>query len=340
MHRTMHYVLALLLTLAALPGCVRKAAPPPEAPANLPGAEVGRAAGKRIAVVPKGMVHDFWLTVKAGAEDAAKQEGATVLWKGPSAETDIAGQIAILEDFINQKVDAIVMAACDAKGLVPTVKKAREAGIPVVAIDSGIEDESLIASFVATDNPKGAAAAARELARLIGEKGTVGVIPFVAGAATSTMREQGFKNEIAKYPGIDKKIPTLYSQSDVAKGMQAAEDMLTAHPNLAGIFAANEPGAMGAAKALEQRGLAGKVKLVAFDASPAQIAALKSGTIQALVVQNPYRMGYEGVMTAIKVLNGESVPKRIDTGVTVVTRENMDDPEIRRVLFPLEGRNP
>ncbi len=287
-----------------------------------------------IAVVPKGTTQEFWLTVKAGADAAGKETKSKIIWRGPAKETDVAGQITIIENFINQKVDAIVMAACDSKALIPVVEKAVKSGVTVVTIDSGI-DKPIAASFVATDNIEGARKAADELAKLIGEKGKVGLIPFVPGAATSTMREQGFKEGIAKYPNI-KLVATLYSQSDVSKGIAVTEDMLTAHPDLAGIFAANEGGAVGCARALDQKKVAGKVKLVAFDASPAQIDALKRGTIQALIVQNPFKMGYEGVKTAVASIAGEKVPARIDTGVTVITKENMDTPEARKLLYPLQ----
>jgi ribose transport system substrate-binding protein len=168
---------------------------------------------------------------------------------------------------------------------------------------------------------------------LIGYEGKVGLIPFVPGAATSIQREQGFKEGLKKFPKV-KLVATLYSESDVTKGMQVTENMLTAHPDLKGIFAANEPGAIGAARVLQARKLVGKVKLVAFDAAPTEIKALQDGVIQALIVQNPFRMGYEGVKMAVKALRGEKIPKRIDTGVTVVTMENFRRPEIQRLLFP------
>lgn len=285
-----------------------------------------------IAVVPKGTTQSFWLAVKAGAEDAAKQGGAKIIWKGPAKETDVADQKRIIESFVDQKVDAIVMAACSETSLVPTVEQADKAGIPVITIDSGVKSD-VPKSFVATDNIAGAREAAKALAGLIGEKGEVGVIPFVKGAATSNMREDGFKEEIKKYPGV-KVVATLYSNSDVMQGIRATEDMITAHPKLAGIFAANEGGAVGAARALDLRGLGGKVKLVAFDAAQAEIEALKKGTIQALVVQNPYKMGFEGVDSALKVLKGEKIEPRIDTGVTIVTMKNFSDPVVQKVLYP------
>lgn len=282
-----------------------------------------------IAVVPKAVAFDFWLSVKAGAEKAAKENGATIIWRGPSDERDVAGQIAMLEDFISSRVDAIVMAACDSKALTPIVKRAERAHIPVITIDSGVDDPAV--PVVATDNLKGARIAAQTLVKLIGGKGKVGLIPFVAGAATSTMRENGFKEELRKHAGV-KLVSVLYSESDAAKGMTVTENMLTSTPDLAGIFAANEPGAIGAARAIEQRALAGKVKLVAFDAAQSEIDALKRGTIQALIVQNPLRMGYEGVQAAIKAIRGEKVPLYTDTGVAVVTKDNLNAPEVKSLL--------
>ncbi len=286
----------------------------------------------RIAVVPKSVAFDFWLAVRAGAEQAGKEEGVQIVWKGPSDERDIAGQRAILENFITQRVDAIVFAACDAKAMVTVAQKAIKAGIKVVTIDSGL-DPDVSLCFVATDNIKGGRIAAETLAKLIGYEGKVGLIPFVPGAATSIQREQGFKEGLKKFPKV-KLVATLYSESDVTKGMQVTENMLTAHPDLKGIFAANEPGAVGAAQVLRARKLSGKVKLVAFDAAPTEIKALQEGVIQALIVQNPFRMGYEGVKMAVKALRGEKIPKRIDTGVTVVRMENFNRPEIQRLLFP------
>jgi len=315
-------VLFSVLTAAVVGGCAQQKTPRAGQPARL----------IRIAVVPKGTTQSFWLAVKAGAEDAARKAGAVIIWKGPAKETDVAGQKRIIENFINQKVDALVMAACNETALVPTVELADKAGIPVITIDSGVKS-NVPKSFVATDNIAGAREAARTLAKLIGEKGEVGLIPFVKGAATSNMREEGFKQEIAKHKGI-KLVSVLYSQSDIMQGVRATEDMLTANPKLAGIFAANEGGAVGAARALDLRGLSGKVKLVAFDAAQAEIEALKKGTIQALIVQNPYRMGFDGVTAAIDVINGRKVKPRIDTGVTVVTMKNFNDPAVQKLLYP------
>jgi len=285
-----------------------------------------------IAVVPKGLGHQFWVTVKAGAEAAGEDSNAQILWNGPAKETEIAKQINILEDMMSRGVDAIVMAACDENALVETIDKAMDQDIPVVTIDSGVKSDRPV-SFIATDNIAGARAAADKLAELIGEQGKVGLIPFVPGAATSEMREQGFKEGIAEYENIEL-ASVIHSHSDVAKAMAATEDMLTAHPDLKGIFAANEAACIGAVNGLKSAGKAGDVKLVAFDASPEQIEFLKEGSVQALIVQNPFRMGYQGVESAINYLEGEDVPGRIDTGVTVVTQDNLDDPEVQKLLNP------
>jgi len=317
-----------LLAVALVLGCGGQSAQPAASGG-------GAAEGPKytIAVIPKGTTHDFWLTVKAGAEDAAKEFNAKTYWKGPDKETEVVKQLNIIEDFITMEVDAIVMAACDENAMIDVVKRAKDAGIPVVTIDSGVKSGDPV-TFVATDNVAGAKAAGNELARLIGGKGEVGLIPFVKGAATSEMREQGFKEALAEFPEI-KLVSTLYSESDAAKGMNVTQDMITANPNLAGIFAANEGGAIGAAQAIRADGKVGAIKLVAFDASDEEIAALKEGVIQALVVQNPYKMGYEGVKAAVDHLEGRPVEKRIDTGVTVVTMENFGQPDVHKVLYPL-----
>ncbi len=285
-----------------------------------------------ILVSPKGLEHAFWLTVKAGADSAGRELGVETIWRGPARETDVPTQISILEDYINKRVDGIVLAATDAKGIIPYVQKALDVKIPVITIDSGVESD-LPLSFIATDNVVAARKAAQTLASLIGEKGEVACIPFVPGAATSVMREQGFREEIKNYPAI-KLAAVQYSQSDVATAMAVTEDILTAHHNLAGIFGANEASALGVMRAIKTRGLAGKVKVVGFDASDDEIQALHDGLVQALIVQDPFKMGYLGVKYVVDAIRGKEVPKRVDTGVYVVTKENLETPEIQRLLHP------
>lgn len=277
----------------------------------------------RIAVIPKSIGFDFWSTVKAGADQAARDLGnVEVLWRGTNDETDIAGQISLVESFINQRVDAIVIAAADTKGLVPVLRRAEQAGIPVITIDSDT-DPQVSRSFIATDNPAAAAKAADVIAEELGGTGKVALIPYIPGASTSIEREQGFKVGLANHPGLQL-VATQYSQSDYGRAMAVTEDILTAHPDLDAIFAANEVGTLGALQALQSRNVAGEVVLVGFDASPRQLDGVAAGTIHGLIVQDPIKMGYEGVVQAIKVLKGESVEKRIDSGSTVVTKENLD----------------
>jgi len=289
----------------------------------------------RIAVVPMTNSHAFFLTIKAGAEKAGKELGAQILWRGPNDETDVAGQIAIVENFIAQRVDAIVLAPCERKALVPVVQKAQRQGIPVIVVDSALEP-NIADAFIATDNFKGGQIAGEVLAELIGKAGKVGIVQAIPGAASVQERERGFRAALKKFPKV-RIASVLYGQSSVATAMQATENMLTAHPDLKGIFAVNEISGVGAAQVLRIRKLAGKVKLVAFDASDTEIKALQDGIIQALIVQNPFRMGYEGVRYAVMKLQGKPIPKRVDTGVTVVTKRNFSEPVIQRLLFPLKG---
>lgn len=284
----------------------------------------------KILVSPKGLIHSFWVTVRAGADSAGNEFGAEVIWKGPTQETDIASQIAIIEDYVNKGIDAIVLAACDAKGMTPVLEKAQTKNIPVITIDSGV-DSDIPLSFIATDNIEAARKAAQTLAKLIDTTGKVACIPFVPGAATSIWREQGFVEEITKFSAIEL-LPIRYSQSEVATAMAVTEDILTGHPDIKGIFAANEAGTIGVIQALKTKNKIGQVKVVGFDAAPNELKALQAGEIDALIVQDPFKMGYEGVKAAMMALNNEPVQERLDTGVYVVTRENIDEPAIRRLI--------
>lgn len=284
-----------------------------------------------ILVSPKGLVHSFWVTVKSGAEAAGKDFGANIIWKGPTVETDIAGQMDIVLDYINKNIDAIVIATCDTKALNHLLKMALDKDIEVITIDSGIESDMKI-PFIATDNVLAAKKGADALAEMIGGKGKVALIPFVPGAATSIMREEGFKEGIKKYSDINL-VAVQYSQSEVATAMAVTENILTAHPDLKGIFAANEAGTIGALQALKAKGLIGKVKLVGFDAAENELEALKKGELQALIVQDPFKMGYLGVKYAIDAINGKKIKDRIDTGVYVITKDNLNTEEIQNLLY-------
>ena len=291
----------------------------------------GSSATKTIAVVPKSVGAFYWGTVHAGAEAAAKHYHVNIVWKGTATETDVNGQVNILQDFINRHVDGIAFAATDAHGLVATANSAKAQGIPVVNIDSGLAPQT--PPLVATDNITAAGKAADILNQLVGGSGQVALLPFVPSAETSIQRQQGFENELKKYPGLQL-AAVQYDQSDISKALSDTENILTAHPGLKGIFAANEPGVIGAVHALQERGLAGKVKVVGFDNAPDEVSALANGQIQALIVQNPYQIGYQGVAMTLDLINHKPVPRSVDTGSTVVTKTNMNQPNIHSILVP------
>lgn len=336
-------LLALLGLVTFAAGCVRDTGAgggTSPAPQKMEAGETGggkKSASDRlkIAVVPKGTTHEFWQTVHAGAEAAGEELNCEILWNGPKAETEIQEQIDIINNYASQGVDGVSMAACDKEALVKTVEDLEAKGIPVVTIDSGIEPDKS-RSFIATDNVEAAKLAAREMGRLLGGKGKVAVLIFQKGSGTSDQREQGFLEGIKEFPGI-KVIPPVETKSDSAKAADAMETLLSGNPDLNGVFAANEPNVVGAAGVIEAKRLTGKVKVIGFDASKAEIEYLKKKVVQGVVVQDPFRMGYEGVKAIAQIVRGQGTPpKRIDTGAKVITPENMDTPEMRKLLYPLE----
>jgi ribose transport system substrate-binding protein len=234
---------------------------------------------------------------------------------------------------INRRVDGLAVAATDRKALVASVDRAMKLGIPVTIFDSGIEGDNYM-SYVATNNYDGGQLAGRALAKLIGGKGKVGLIMHAPGSASTMDRERGFTDVIEKeFPDI-KIAATQYGMSDRSKARAAAENMLSAHPDLAGLFGSSEPSTTGASLAVKARGLAGKVKVVAFDASDNLVEDMKAGAIQAMVVQDPFRMGFETVRTLVDKLNGKTPERRIDLSAKVIFAEDVAKPENQRLLSP------
>lgn len=299
------------------------------------GAKVKKTGALRLAVVPKAVGFDFWQQVKTGAECAAsKQKQVTVQWDGVTAETDVTGQVNLLQNFITQGVDGMVYAATDAKVLYQVTKQALNQKIPVVNIDSGTKPQPPNVPVFATDNVTSAQKVAGLLASKIGKQGgDIAFVPFQAGTVTNDQRQQGFKAGLAKHPEL-KLVATQSSQSDYNKALQVTEDILTAHPGIKGIFAANEPGVLGAAEAVRKAGKSGKVTIVGWDASPDEVKGVKNGVIDALIVQNPFRMGFDSVNAMVKKLRSGAQPQSEDTGVTIVTRKNVNDPKVAAVLKP------
>jgi ribose transport system substrate-binding protein len=285
----------------------------------------------KIAVIPKGTTHIFWQSVHEGAKKAGEEAGVKIFWNGPKLETDREEQIQIIEDFLIKKVSGVVLAPLDSKALVPSVEKMYENNIPCVIIDSGIETDKIV-SFAATDNYKGGVLAAKRMGEILNGKGKIIVVKYVPNSDSTTQRENGFIDTIKKeFPEIEI-VDEQYGMATVETALQATEDMLTKNTELDGLYACNASTAVGAMQALQSQGRADKVKMVGFDAEDALVNGLKSGVIDSLVVQNPFKMGYEGVKAVLAKLDGKDVPKRIDTGVELVTIERLEEPAIKDLL--------
>ena len=288
-----------------------------------------------IAVIPMGTTHEYWKSIHAGAEKAAAELGVEIVWKGPQKEDDRAQQIAVVEDMIARRVAGIVLAPLDRTGLRQAVAESKQAGIPTVIVDSGLEGDDFV-SFVATDNYQGGVAGAKRLAEVLGGKGKIILLRVMVGVESTRDREQGFLDEIAKYPGIEILSDNQYGGITTETAYQAGENLLNRFPEVEGIFCPNESTTFGMLRALTDAGKAGKVKFVGFDSSEKLIQGLQEGHLHGLVLQNPFRMGELGVKTIVEHLRdpGRAVEKRIDTGVHVATPENMKEPEIQTLLRP------
>jgi ribose transport system substrate-binding protein len=286
---------------------------------------------KRIAVIPKATAQLFWVGVHEGADAAGKEFNVEILWNGAPTETDYSRQIQIIDSMVAQNVDGIAVAASERKAPVASVERAIAQGIPVTVFDSGLDIDDYT-SYVATNNLEAGRMAARTLAELLGGKGTVGLVMHAPGSASTMDRERGFKEVIGSdFPKI-KIVAEQFGMSDSAKSRAAAENILTAWPDINGLFASSEPSSLGAALAIESRNLADKVTLVAFDSSDAMVEDLREGSIDAMVVQDPRRMGYEAVHTLVQKLRGETPPKRVDLNAVVVHKDDLGKPDIKRLL--------
>lgn len=301
--------------------------------ALLAGVSCRKQATLVIAVVPKGQAHIFWQTVHAGAVAAGREFGVEVRWNGPASEIDFTRQINIVDDFINQRVDGIALAPSHGESLVPIVERAAQERIPVTIFDSGIQTEKYL-SYVSTDNYNGGVVGAKRMGQILPGGGKIAMIGTIPGSVSTTERENGFREILAREFSALQIVEFQYGMSDRAKGLAVAEDILTAHPDLSGIFCSNESGTLGAVQAAKSKGVAGKLKIVGFDTSPTLIEDLQAGNIDSLVVQNPFRMGYLGVKTIVDHIRGKTPEKRIDTGATLVTASNLKDQQIQDLVNP------
>jgi ribose transport system substrate-binding protein len=310
-----------LLAAAAipLPGCDKNKSP---------------AGAKRVAVIPKGTSHVFWKSVEAGAKKAGSEFGLEIVWKGPVRENDSKQQIQLVEQFTTEGVAGIVVAPLDATELARPIREATAAKVPVLIFDSGLNATAGkdFISFVATDNRKGGRLAGEELARLLGGKGKVVLLRYAEGSASTNEREAGFLEVMERHPGITVISKDRYSGDTVGTAQQAAETMIDKLREADGIFTPNESSTLGMVNALKGNGLAGQKKFVGFDATPQLLSALRANEVQALVAQNPTRMGYEAVKVMAMHLKGEKYEQSVDTGCELVTLKTINEPQVKAVL--------
>lgn len=319
----------LLLSLAAMPLVL-----------SCKGQDRGPAAqGKlTIAVIPKGTTHEFWKSVHAGAAKAGKELGVDILWKGPLKEDDLKGQVDVVEGMIAQGVSGIVLAPLNEKALVNPVKAAVAAKIPVVVFDSDLAGKDYV-SFVATDNAGAGKLAAQHMSKLLGGKGKIAVLRYQEGSASTAAREEGFLKWVRE-ANQDLVIVSSnqYGGATTESAFAAGENLLAAKKaaegGIDGVFCPNESTTFGMLLALQKAGLDGKVKLVGFDASEKLLKGLEGNVIDGLVVQSPFAMGETAVRTIVAHLHGEKVEPRIDTGVRVITKKDLDDPAVKELVHP------
>ena len=306
--------------------------------------DTGGGAAERpynVAVIIKATDSDFWQYVLVGARSYAAEnpEDVRITEHGPPSEADIAQQVTILEDVIASGVDAIVIASTSSDAAVPAIERAVEMGIPVITIDNRVNTDA-VSSHLATDNRVGGALAADKMvaewdALGIAPSGKVAVVSAMAGVQTAIDRDSGFMDRMKQLAPNVEILEIRYVNNDITLALAAAEDMVTAHGSeLIGIFANNNHTGIGVSRAIIEQNLQDELVSIAFDSDPAEVDALRRSAIKALIIQDPYRMGYQGVEFAVRALDGGTLSKYVDTGVIAVTAENINQKEIQGLLDP------
>ena len=327
MHRRAFALVALLTGLACLGG----------ATACKKGGSSGSSGGMKIAVVPKGTTHEFWKAVHAGAVKAGKELNAEILWNGPLKEDDLKGQIDIVQSFTTQGVSGIVLAPLNDKALQKSVKDATNSKVPVLVFDSDLQGSDHVA-FVATDNLAAGKMAGEEMARLLGDKGNVVELRYQVGSASTSNRENGFLDAIKAHGGITVTSENQYGGATTETANEKSESLLAAQKagenGVQGIFCPNESTTFGMLLALRKTGLNGKIKFIGFDSSDKLIEGLAAGDLDALVLQDPFGMGYTAVKTLVDHIQGKTIEKRIDTGAKLLKKDNMEQPAMKELLHP------
>lgn len=294
----------------------------------------GSARAQKKLVIPlisKGFQHQFWQAVKAGADKAAAEFGAEITFEGPDNETMVDRQIDMLSAALARNPDALGFAALDSQAAIPLLRDAQKRGIPVVAFDSGV-DSDIPVSTATTDNLAAAGLAADKMAELIGGSGKVALVVHDQTSRTGIDRRDGFLNRVKeKHSGIEI-VSVQYGSGDHLKSTEIAKAILTANPDLKGFFGANEGSAIGVVNAVSELGSTG-VSVIGYDSGKAQKDAIRSGVMAGAITQNPIGIGYETVKAAVAAVNGETLPKIIDTGFYYYDKSNIDDAEIQAVLY-------
>jgi ribose transport system substrate-binding protein len=314
---------ALVLAFLASPACRRSGSD-------------GAADGKRprIAVIPMGTTHEFWKAVHAGAEAAARELGAEIIWKGPLKEDDRNEQMQIYETLAGAGVDGLVLSPIDDRALLRPVADARRAGLPTVVFNTALSGGEHVA-FISTDNEQGGVLAARAIGRLTGGHGRLILVRVIEGVEGTRKREEGFLATLrAEFPGIEIVSENQYAGPSTEKAYQTMENLLARFAPIDAVFTPNESTTFGALRALQDHGLAGKIVHVGFDSSAKLIEALEKGELQGLVLQDPVAMGYLSVKTVVAHLRGEPYEKTVATAVVLADRANMNEPDIRRLIRP------
>jgi len=292
-----------------------------------------------IAVIPKGTSHAFWQSIHAGAAKAGKELGVTIVWRGPLREDERESQISEVERFVTSRVSGMVLAPLDEVALAQPVADAKRNNIPVVVIDSGLKGNDYV-SFVATDNRLAGRLAGEQLATLLHDKGRVVLLRYAEGSDSTLQREAGFLEAVQARPGLQVVSANQYGGADVEGAYKKSEALLSGLKradgtlDVDGIFTPNESTTLAMMRVLVDNGWSGKVKFIGFDASESLLTGMRDGHLDAVVVQDPVKMGYLGVKTVVAHIHGEKVEPRIDTGVRLVSREHMDDADVQELLHP------
>ena len=348
--KNMGAAVALLALAAALAGCGQNSGNgngttgngttgSGQAVQTQPAPPSGGGKTLQIAVIPKGTTHEYWKSVHAGALKAQQELTAAgtpvnILWKGAVREDDRNGEIDVVETFLAQQVSGIVLAPLDSQALVQPVDDAAKQKVPVVIIDSPLNGQNYV-STVATNNEKGGQLGGQQLAKILGGKGRVLLLAYAQGSASTEGREKGFLEAMKQNPGITVLSSNQYGGPTTDTAYKTSQNLLARFgAQVDGVFASNETNTRGMRLALKDAGLLGKVKFVGFDAAPDLVQALQAKEIQALVVQDPFKMGYLGVKTLVQSIQGQKPPQNVDTGVTLVTLDNMDTPDVKTLLNP------